>query len=91
MPKVGNYIQRDYHSKYRSQGKSTWSDYNQAWAQKRQASAERMQQLRAIANNFATIGTQASQANTAFIFQNRSQAGPYANATAVAARINVLV
>lgn len=91
MPKVGNYIQRDYHSKFRSQGKSTWSDYNQAWAKRRQASAEKMQQLRTIASNFTTIGTQASQANTAFIFQNQSQAGPYANATAVAARINVLV
>ncbi|MEL7525288.1 MAG: flagellar biosynthesis protein [Pseudomonadota bacterium] len=91
MPKVGNYVQRDYHSRFRSQGKSTWSDYNQAWSKRREASAQKMQELRALASNFNVIGTQASQANTAFVFQNRNQAGPYANATAVAARINVLI
>ncbi|MCR9060150.1 MAG: hypothetical protein NXI02_22635 [Rhodobacteraceae bacterium] len=91
MPKVGNYVQRDYHSKYRSQGNSTWSDYNQAWNKKRQASAQKMQELRAVASTFTAIGAQATQANTVFVMQNQNQAGPYANTTAVMARVNVLV
>lgn len=91
MPKVGNYVQRDYHKTFSSRGKSTWSDYNQAWAKKRQASAQKMQQLRAVANTFTAIGTQASQANTVFVMQNQNQAGPYANQTAVMARVNILV
>ncbi|WP_305987380.1 flagellar biosynthesis protein [Roseibium sp. MMSF_3544] len=91
MPKIGNYVQRDYHKTFSSQRKSTWSDFNQAWAKKRQASAQKMQQLRNLASTFNTIGTQASQANTLFVMQNQSQAGPYANPTAVMARVNVLV
>lgn len=91
MPKVGNYVQRDYHSKFRSQRKSTWSDYNKAWNKRRQASSQKMQQLRAIAGNISALNTQASQANTAFLMQNRGAQGVYSSPTAVMSRINVLV
>jgi len=91
MPKVGNYVQRDYHNKFRSQRKSTWSDYNKAWAKRREASAQKMQQLRNIAATFNTIGVQANQANTMFVMQNQGRLGAYANQTAAMARVNVLV
>ena len=91
MPKVGNYVQRDYHNKFRSQRKSSWSDYNKAWAKRREASAQKMQQLRNIAANFNTIGLQAAQANTMFVMQNQGRIGGYANQTAAMARVNVLV
>lgn len=91
MPKVGNYVQRDYHKRFSSQRKSTWSDYNKAWAKRRQASAQKMQELRNLASTFNTIGLQASQANTMFVMQNQGRIGGYANQTAAMARINVLV
>ena len=91
MPKVGNYVQRDYHKRFSSQRKSTWSDYNKAWAKRREASAQKMQQLRNIASNFNTIGLQANQANTMFIMQNQGRLGGYANQTAAMARVNILV
>ncbi|WP_417672118.1 flagellar biosynthesis protein [Roseibium sp.] len=89
MPKTGNYVQRDYHN--RSNRKSTWSDYNKAWASKRAASVQKSQQLRSLANSFTSISTQASQASTAFLMQNIRSSGPYASNTAVMARVNVLV
>ncbi|QFT30725.1 flagellar biosynthesis protein [Roseibium porphyridii] len=91
MPKVGNYVQRDYHNKFRSQRKSTWSDYNKAWAKRRQASTQKMQELRNLASNFTNIGVQASQANTVFLMQNQGQGTAYASPTAVMSRINVIV
>jgi len=91
MPKVGNYVQRDYHSRFGSQKKSTWSDFNKAWAKRREASAQKMQELRNLASTFNTIGIQASQANTVFVIQNQGRVGGYANQTAAMARINVLV
>lgn len=91
MPKVGNYVQRDYHNKFKSQQKSTWSDYNKSWNQRREAAAQKMAQLRTIANNFSTITSEASQSNTNFLMQNQGQSGPYASNTAVMARVNVVV
>jgi len=91
MPKVGNYIQRDYHKRFSSQRKSTWSDFNKAWSKRRQASAQKMQELRNLASTFNTIGIQASQANTVFVMQNQGRIGGYANQTAAMSRINVLV
>ncbi len=91
MPKVGNYVQRDYHNKFRSQKKSTWSDYNKAWAKRRKASARKMQELRNLAGTFTSIGTQASQANTAFTIQNRGGQRVYASPAAVMSRINIVV
>jgi hypothetical protein len=91
MAKVGNYVQRDYHKTFRTQRKSTWSDYNKGWNQRRQGAAQKMQQLRNIANNFAIIGTQASQANTMFVMQNQGNLGGYTSQTAAMARVNVVV
>lgn len=91
MPKIGNYVQRDYHSRYRSQKKSTWSDYNKSWASRRQASAQKMQQLRTIASSFNVIGLQAYQANTMYVMQNQGSLGGNANQTAAMARVNILV
>lgn len=91
MPKVGNYVQRDYHSKFRSQRKSTWSDYNKGWAQRRAAAAEKMQSLRNLASTFTNIGVQASQANTVFVMQNQGRVGGYTSQVAAMARVNVLV
>jgi len=91
MAKVGNYVQRDYHKTFRTQRKSTWSDYNKAWNNKRQASAQKMEQLRNIASTFSAIGTQASQANTVFVMQNQGRLGTYANQTAAMARVNIVV
>ncbi|MBO6507052.1 MAG: flagellar biosynthesis protein [Roseibium sp.] len=91
MPKVGNYVQRDYHSKFRSQRKSRWSNYNKAWSQKRSSAIEKSQQLRNIASTFTSISTNAAQANTQFLMQNRGAQGIYATPTAVMSRVNVLV
>ncbi len=91
MPKVGNYVQRDYHNRFSSKQKTTWSDYNKGWASRRAKAAEKMQNLRNIATNFQNIGVQAAQSNTLFVMQNQNQAGPYANNTAVMARVSVLV
>jgi len=91
MPKVGNYVQRDYHSRFRSQRKSTWSDYNKSWSQRRAASAEKMQQLRSVAASFTSIGTQASQATTSFFLQNTGSSTAYASPTAVMSRISKYV
>ncbi|WP_289034518.1 flagellar biosynthesis protein [uncultured Roseibium sp.] len=89
MPKTGNYVQRDYNSS--STRKSTWSDYNESWKEKRAAAKERASQLRTIANNFTTINTQATQAATSLTFQNQGAAGPYASTTTVMSRINMLI
>ncbi len=89
MPKMGNYIQRDYNT--RSNRKSTWSDYNKAWSSRRSNALQKSQQLRNVAANFSTINVQSSQSTTAFFIQNIASSGPYANPTAVASRINVLV
>lgn len=91
MPKVGNYVQRDYHNRFSSQRKSTWSDYNKAWAKRREASAQKMQQLRNLASTFTNIGLQASQANTVFVMQNQGRVGGYTSQVAAMARVNVLV
>ncbi|MCK7615763.1 flagellar biosynthesis protein [Roseibium sediminicola] len=91
MPKVGNYVQRDYHNRFSSQRKSTWSDYNKAWSKRREASAQKMQQLRNVASVFNSIGVQASQANTVFVMQNQGRVGAYANQTAAMNRVNVLI
>ncbi|PVB59701.1 flagellar biosynthesis protein [Labrenzia sp. 011] len=91
MATVGNYVQRDYHKTYSSQKTSTWSDYNKSWGSRRAAAAEKMQQLRSIASTFSTIGTQASQANTAFLIQNMGTQSGYASPTAVMSRINVVI
>lgn len=90
MPKIGNYVQRDYHKRFNSQRKSTWSDYNKAWAKKRQASSQKMQELRNLASTFMTIGAQAAQANTVFTMQNQRSQSVYASPTAVMSRINVI-
>ncbi|MHA7776965.1 flagellar biosynthesis protein [Roseibium sp. M-1] len=91
MAKVGNYVQRDYHKTFSSRRKSTWSDYNKGWNQRREGSAQKMQQMRNIANTFATIGIQASQSNTLYVMQNQGSLGNYGNQTAALSRINVLV
>ncbi|WP_428646257.1 flagellar biosynthesis protein [Roseibium sp.] len=91
MPKVGNYIQRDYHKRFGSNRKSTWSDYNKAWSKRRQSSAQKTQQLSNLANTFGTINVQASQANTLYIMQNQSRLNGYSSPTAVMSRVNVLV
>ncbi|MCV0423905.1 MAG: flagellar biosynthesis protein [Roseibium sp.] len=91
MPKVGNYVQKDYHNRFRSQRKSTWSDYNKSWSTRRSNALEKSKQLRTIANNFSTINAQAAQATTLFSMQNQNVSGPYANPTAVMSRVSVLV
>jgi len=91
MAKVGNYVQRDYHKTFSSKQKSTWSDYNKAWNQRRQASAAKMQELRNLASTFTSIGTEASQANTVFLMQNQGAQSVYASPTAVMSRINIVV
>lgn len=91
MPKVGNYVQRDYHNRYSSQKKSTWSDHNKSWSARRKASAEKMQQLRTIASSFNVIGLQAYQANTMYVMQNQGSLAGNANQTAAMARVNVLI
>ena len=91
MPKVGNYVQRDYHSRFRSQRKSTWSDYNKSWSQRRSNALEKSQQLRTIAGNFSTISAQAAQASTVFSMQNQNTGNPYASQTAIMSRVSILV
>ena len=91
MPKVGNYIQRDYHKRFSAKRKSTWSDYNKAWSKRRQSSTQKIQQLNNLANTFGTINVQASQANTLYVMQNQSRLGGYSSPTAVMSRVNVLV
>jgi hypothetical protein len=91
MPKVGNYVQRDYHSKYSAKRKSRWTSYNKAWGQKRSSSIQKSQQLREVLNNYSVISSRASQANTSLLLQNRGSQGPYANSTAVASRVNLLI
>jgi hypothetical protein len=91
MPKIGNYVQRDYHSKFSSKRKSRWSSYNKAWSQKRANGIQKSQQLRQMAYNISSITTQASQANTSLLMQSRGTQGVYANPTAVMSRVNVLV
>ncbi|MCX2725827.1 flagellar biosynthesis protein [Roseibium salinum] len=91
MAKVGNYVQREYHSRFGSQRKKTWSDYNKGWTTRRANALKQTQQLRNIANNFSNISIHSSQANTVFVMQNQSQLGAYASPTAVMSRINVVV
>ncbi len=91
MPKIGNYVQRDYHNRFSSKRKKTWSDYNKAWNQRRNSSGDKTQQLRNIANTFNNINVQASQANTLYVMQNQSRLGGYTSPTAVMSRVNVVV
>lgn len=91
MPKVGNYVQRDYHNRFSSKRQSTWSDYNKGWNTRRAAAAEKAQNLRNIANTFSTIGIESAQSSTLFVMQNQNSAGPYANPTAVMSRVSILV
>ncbi|MES0880782.1 flagellar biosynthesis protein [Roseibium sp. SCP14] len=91
MPKVGNYVQRDYHKRFSSKRKSTWSDYNKGWNSRRSNAIQKSQQLRNVANTFSTINVQAVQASTTHLMQNQAARGPYANPTAVMSRINVLI
>lgn len=91
MAKIGNYVQRDYHKTFTSKRKSTWSDYNKSWSQRRSSSAAKMEQLRGVASTFLTISTSASQANTSFVIQNQGRLGSYASQTAALSRYNFLV
>ncbi|POF29843.1 flagellar biosynthesis protein [Roseibium marinum] len=91
MAKIGNYVQRDYHKTYSSRKKSTWSDFNKSWGSRRAAAAQKMQNLRTIANNFSSINTYASQANTALVIQSRGSQNVYSSPTAVMSRVNVVI
>ncbi|WP_269580563.1 flagellar biosynthesis protein [Roseibium sp. Sym1] len=91
MAKIGNYVHRDTYSRFRSQRKPSWSDYNKAWTKRRQASAKRLDKLNALAYTMQVVNTQASQANTLFVLQNQGRLGHYGNQTAAMARINVVV
>lgn len=93
MPKVGNYIQRDYHKRFSSKRTARWKSYNEGWSQKRSNSLQKSQNLRtqlttSITNITIASGTQQAR----FFLQNSSspQSG-YASPTAVAARVNVLI
>jgi hypothetical protein len=43
MPKVGNYIQRDYHKRFSSKRTARWKSYNEGWSQKRSNSLQKSQ------------------------------------------------
>ncbi|WP_428523638.1 flagellar biosynthesis protein [Roseibium sp.] len=93
MPKVGNYIQRDYHSRFSSKRKSRWKSYNQAWSQKRSNSLQKSQALKLQLSSSITNITVANGVQQARFFLQNAAApqSTYASPTAVAARINVLV
>ncbi len=93
MPKVGNYIQRDYHSRFSSKRTARWKSYNDGWSQRRSNSLQKSQNLRtqlttSITNITIASGTQQAR----FFLQNASAPqSTYASPTAVAARVNVLI
>lgn len=93
MPKIGNYVQRDYHNKFRSQRKSKWKGFNKSWGARRGNSIQKGQQLRSqLATSVTSINTQMLQQQTLNTMQNRySPQATYASPTAVSARINMLV
>ena len=91
MAKIGNYVQRDFHKRYRFGGKKTWSDYNKVWNKRRAVSAERVQQLNSIAHRFSTIATVATQANALFVMQNQGKLGTYASQAAALSRLDIRV
>jgi ABC-type enterochelin transport system substrate-binding protein len=91
MQKIGNYAQRDYQSRFRSQRKLSWSDYNKAWTKRRQASAKRLEKLNALAYTMQVVNTQASQANTLFVMQNQGRLGTYGSQAAAMVRVNLVV
>lgn len=91
MAKIGNFVQRDTYSRFRSQRKPSWSDYNKAWTKRRQSAAKRLDKLNALALNMQVTNLQSSQLNTLFVLKNQGRLGHYSNQTAAMARINVVV
>lgn len=93
MPKVGNYVQRDYHSKYSSKRKSKWANYNKGWSAKRSSAIQKGQNLRAqVSNSVLSINTQMVQQQALSTMQNRySPQATYASPTAIGARINMSI
>jgi hypothetical protein len=93
MAKVGNYVQRDYHSRFSSKRKSRWKAYNSAWSQKRSNSIQKGAALRnQLTNSVASITTAAGQQQASMFLRNSyTPQATYASPTAVAARVNVLV
>lgn len=91
MAKVGNYIQRNYQNKFNTKTRKTWSEYNQAWAKRRAAAAQRADQMASVSYSLARMHTYASQANTLFIMQNQGKLGTYASQTAALARLDLRV
>ncbi len=92
MPKVGNYVQRDYHNRFSSKRNSKWKSYNSAWSQKRSSSIQKGQALRNQLNTTVTnITVAAGQQQAAMSLQNRyTPQATYASPTAVASRVSVL-
>lgn len=93
MPKVGNYVQRDYHSRFSSKRNSKWKSYNSSWSQRRSNSIEKGKALRSqLTSTVTNITVTAGQQQAAMFLQNRyTPQSTYASPTAVASRINVLV
>ncbi|MEP1932599.1 MAG: flagellar biosynthesis protein [Roseibium sp.] len=93
MPKVGNYVQRDYHSKFSSKRSSKWTNYNKGWGAKRSSSIQKSQALRTqLSNSVTTINTQMVQQQALSTMQNRySPQATYASPTAIGARINMSI
>ncbi|MTI43579.1 hypothetical protein JM93_02801 [Roseibium hamelinense] len=90
MPKVGNYVQRDYHNTFKSRKKNTWSDYNDSWNKRRAKAAQKSEQLRTTAFSFIMSSAQAGQAKTMYLLQNAGGTQQYASTTAVMNRVNIL-
>jgi 2-oxo-4-hydroxy-4-carboxy--5-ureidoimidazoline (OHCU) decarboxylase len=91
MSTIGNYSQRNYQTRFRSQNKPSWAAYNKAWTKRRQAAEKRFDQLSNMAYAMQVANTQASQANALFVMQNQGRLGTYASQTAAMARINLVV
>lgn len=93
MAKIGNYIQRNYQNKFRSQNQTrkTWADYNKAWAKRRAAAAQRADQLASVSYTLASMHTYSTQANTLFIMQNQGRLGTYASQSAALVRLDLRV
>lgn len=92
MPKVGNYVQRDYHSRFSAKRKSTWKNYNDAWSKKRSGAIRQGQALRSQLNSTVTnitVATGQQQASMS-IRNSYSPQATYASPTAVAQRVSVL-
>jgi len=90
MSSIGNYSQRNYQNRFRTQ-KPSWAAYNKAWTKRRQAAEKRFDQLSNMAYAMQVANTQASQANALFVLQNQGRLGTYASQTAAMARINIVV